>query len=97
MDTPSRVAIMLVGSLLMCYAAQGAPDTSKVYRACNAGTYSSGDPYADSVAYVLADMETVSPNHMNYDYYTTSPYPTAAIFGHTTVTRRFLIAIVVYA
>ncbi|XP_056172636.1 antifungal protein ginkbilobin-like protein [Syzygium oleosum] len=68
----------------MCYAVQGAPDTSKVYRACNAGTYSSGDAHADGVAYVLADMETVTPNHVNYDYYTMSPCPTAAIYGHAT-------------
>ncbi|KAF8041805.1 hypothetical protein BT93_A0412 [Corymbia citriodora subsp. variegata] len=83
MDTPSRVAMMLVGSLLIFHV-QGAPDTSKVYRACNAGTYSSGDPYANIVAYVLADMETVTPNQANYDYYTTSPYQTVIAYGHAT-------------
>ncbi|XP_030455940.1 antifungal protein ginkbilobin-like protein [Syzygium oleosum] len=84
MDTPSRVAIMLVGSLLMFHVVQGAPDTSIVYGGCNIGTYSSGDPYASSVAYVLADMETVTPNHANYDYFTTSPYPTVVAYGHAT-------------
>ncbi|KAL3753290.1 hypothetical protein ACJRO7_000649 [Eucalyptus globulus] len=73
---------MLVGSLLMFYIVQGAPNTNITYRGCNGGTYSSNDPYADSVAYVLADMATVTPNHANDNYYTASPYPTAAAYGH---------------
>ncbi|XP_039172668.1 proline transporter 3-like [Eucalyptus grandis] len=58
-------AITLVESLLMFHVVQGALDTSKVYRACNAGTYSSSDPYLNSVDYVLADLETVTPNQAN--------------------------------
>ncbi|KAL3753276.1 hypothetical protein ACJRO7_000640 [Eucalyptus globulus] len=75
---------MPIESLLMFHIVQGAPDTGKVYRTCNAGTYSSGDPYASSVAYVLADMETVTPNQANYNYYSASPYQTNVAYGHTT-------------
>jgi len=65
MHTHSGAAITLVESLLMFHVVQGALDTSKVYRACNAGTYSSSDPYLNSVDYVLADLETVTPNQVN--------------------------------
>ncbi|KAL3753278.1 hypothetical protein ACJRO7_000642 [Eucalyptus globulus] len=84
MDTLSRVKIMLVGSLLMFHVVQGAPDTSITCRGCNGGTYSSENPYANTVAYVLTDMATAAPNHANYNYYTMSPYPTTAAYGRAT-------------
>ncbi|XP_030543916.2 antifungal protein ginkbilobin-like protein [Rhodamnia argentea] len=62
----------------------GAPDTGVASRSCNAVSYLSNGPYANSVAYVLADMVNVTPNHANYDCSTTSPYPTEAAYGHAT-------------
>ncbi|KAF7847467.1 hypothetical protein BT93_L2940 [Corymbia citriodora subsp. variegata] len=82
MDTPSRVTIMLMLSLLMSNVVKGAPHTGIVSWACNSGSYSSGDPYPNSVAYVLEDMATVTLNDANYNYYTASPYPTATAYGH---------------
>ncbi|XP_056172639.1 antifungal protein ginkbilobin-like protein [Syzygium oleosum] len=82
MDTPSRVAIMLMLSLLMFNVVKGAPRAGIVNWACNIDSYSGGNPYANSMAYVLEDMVTVTPNHANYDYSIVSPYPTAAAYGH---------------
>ncbi|KAK3444735.1 hypothetical protein EUGRSUZ_A00826 [Eucalyptus grandis] len=82
MKSPSRVAIMLMLSPLMFNVAKGATHTGIVYWACNTGSYSSGDPYANSLAYLLEHMVTVTSNHANYNYSTASPYPTAIAYGH---------------
>ncbi|OWM77914.1 hypothetical protein CDL15_Pgr018483 [Punica granatum] len=49
---------------------------------CNTKLYASGDPFAYSLAYVLNDMVTVTPNHQGYNYYTSSPYPSSVVYGH---------------
>lgn len=77
-----RSAIMLLGLLLMLNFVQGDPDTSIQDKICNGNVYGSGDPYANSVSYVLEDMATVTANHPGYDYHTQSPYPEATAYGH---------------
>ncbi|KAK3444719.1 antifungal protein ginkbilobin-like protein 2 [Eucalyptus grandis] len=87
MDTPSRVGIMLMLSLLIFNVVKGAPRTGIVNRACNTGSYSSDNPYANNMTYILEDMVTVTPNHADYDYSTTSPYTVAAAYGLATCSQ----------
>ncbi|KAL3753264.1 hypothetical protein ACJRO7_000630 [Eucalyptus globulus] len=47
----------------------------------------SDDPYANSMAYILKDMVTVTPSDVDYDYSTTSPYTAAAAYGHATCSQ----------
>ncbi|XP_010067244.1 antifungal protein ginkbilobin-like protein [Eucalyptus grandis] len=87
MDTTSKVAIMLMLSLLMFNVIKGALHTGIVNRACNIGSYSSNDPYANGMAYILEDMVTVTPSDEDYNYSTTSPYTAAAAYGHATCSQ----------
>ncbi|XP_019053164.1 PREDICTED: antifungal protein ginkbilobin-2-like [Nelumbo nucifera] len=49
---------------------------------CNSGVYAKSDPFAASLAYVLAELEAVTPSRSGHDYYTISPYPNAFAYGH---------------
>lgn len=44
--------------------------------------YTSGDPFAISLAYILQELETATSAQKNYDYYDISPYPNAFAYGH---------------
>ncbi|KAE8692090.1 hypothetical protein F3Y22_tig00110860pilonHSYRG00086 [Hibiscus syriacus] len=44
--------------------------------------YSECDPFATSLAYVLEDLETVTPKSKGYNYFNISPYPNAFAYGH---------------
>ncbi|KAF8041807.1 hypothetical protein BT93_A0414 [Corymbia citriodora subsp. variegata] len=83
MDTPSRVAVMLVGSLLMFPAVQGAPNTSITYRGCMAVPIRAATLMLTVWLMSLLKWR-LTPNHANYDYYTTSPYPTTTAYGYAT-------------
>ncbi|KAF8392429.1 hypothetical protein HHK36_022771 [Tetracentron sinense] len=58
------------------------PNTNVTTVLCNSGEYTKGDPFATSLAYVLADLEAVTPSRMIHDYYNISPYPNAFAYGH---------------
>ncbi|KAL8522923.1 hypothetical protein ACS0TY_013031 [Phlomoides rotata] len=76
--------LMMMGTLLCLFlVAKSTPNTSVQYYGCNSNSYSSSDPYANSVAYVLAALMNVTPNH-GYDYYTQSPSAEAVAYGHGT-------------
>ncbi|XP_030455937.1 antifungal protein ginkbilobin-like protein [Syzygium oleosum] len=77
-----RVALTLLALLFVFTFVRGDPDVTQVNKICNGNVYASGDPYANSVSYVLEDMATVTANHPGYDYYTQSPYAEATAYGH---------------
>ncbi|KAK8565411.1 hypothetical protein V6N13_020521 [Hibiscus sabdariffa] len=75
-------AVAMLGLLLFCSNVRSVPDTSVVTVLCNSGSYSEGDPFATSLAYVLQDLEGVTPKRKGYDYFNISPYPNAFAYGH---------------
>ncbi|XP_072959179.1 antifungal protein ginkbilobin-like protein [Typha angustifolia] len=58
------------------------PNTNITQVLCNSKTYTSGDPFAISLAYVLSDLLTVTPTYKDQNYYNISPYPNAFAYGH---------------
>ena len=44
--------------------------------------YTSGDPFAIIIAYVLEETERETPTMTNFDYYNVSPYPNAFAYEH---------------
>lgn len=79
----TMIIVTLICQTALFLVANSTPDTTTQYLACNTNTYSPDDPYANSVAYVLADLMNVTPNH-GYDYYTQSPSAEAVSYGHGT-------------
>lgn len=79
---PKTVAIAI--SLLWVWwrVGESVPNTSITNVLCNSGVYTSGDPFAISLSYVVGDLETETPNQKNHDYYNISPYPNAFAYGH---------------
>ncbi|KAF7818309.1 antifungal protein ginkbilobin-like protein [Senna tora] len=59
------------------------PDTTISEVLCNNNVYTSGDPFAISLAYVLQEIETATSTH-HYNYYNISPYPDAFAYAHAT-------------
>lgn len=81
-----KLSLLTIGLILgLCSVAKSVPNTGVVLVLCNAGTYSSGDPFATSLAYVLAELEDVTPSRKDYNYYNISPYPNAFAYGHGTL------------
>ena len=86
MGFPPKMKVPTIGFLfgligLFC-GVNGIPNTNISNVLCNSGVYSKGDPFAISLAYVLADLETVTPSRKGYDYRNISPYPNAYAYGH---------------
>ncbi|KAL8029030.1 hypothetical protein ABFX02_14G201700 [Erythranthe guttata] len=79
----NMMSIALLIGLSLLLVAKSDPNTSVNLIVCNGNSYSQSDAYANSVAYVLADMMNVTPNH-GYDYKTQSPYAQAVSYGHAT-------------
>ncbi|PKA65021.1 Antifungal protein ginkbilobin-2 [Apostasia shenzhenica] len=73
------VALLL---LLLPLAALPAPDTGFVEALCNVASFTAGDPFTESLSYVLADLVTVASARAGHDYYNISPYPNAFAYGH---------------
>ncbi|GMJ09128.1 hypothetical protein like AT5G48540 [Hibiscus trionum] len=71
---PKLAAAAMIGLLLFC------SNVTSVL--CNSGSYSEGDPFATSLAYVLEDLEAVTPKRKGHDFFNTSPYPNAFAYGH---------------
>lgn len=86
MAVPKTVALAaaLLISMVTIDVVMAGPSTAMVSRRCNNNLYTSGDPFAYSLDYVLNDLVTVTPNRQGYDYYTNSPYPTSIAYGHAT-------------
>ncbi|CAN0892582.1 Antifungal protein ginkbilobin-like protein 1 [Linum grandiflorum] len=63
-------------------SAGGVPNTNVTSILCNANTYTSGDPFAISLDYIVGDIEANAPARDKYDYYNISPFPNAFAYGH---------------
>uniref|UniRef100_A0ACD5WRL7 Uncharacterized protein n=1 Tax=Avena sativa TaxID=4498 RepID=A0ACD5WRL7_AVESA len=63
-------------------AASGAPNTTPLSVLCNGAVYGPGDPFAESLAYVLSDLLAATPSSPSHDAYSISPYPNAFAYGH---------------
>ncbi|KAJ7972808.1 Antifungal protein ginkbilobin-2 [Quillaja saponaria] len=82
MGLPTKTAGVIIAIFCLCCVAESVPNTNITTVLCNAGVYTSGDPFAISVDYVLQELETVTPTRKNYDYLNISPYPNAFAYGH---------------
>lgn len=58
------------------------PNTEITQVLCNSGVYTSGDPFATSLAYVLQELVTKTSTIPKFNYYDISPYPNAFAYGH---------------
>ncbi|KAL5792953.1 hypothetical protein ACOSP7_001547 [Xanthoceras sorbifolium] len=74
--------MIVIGLFMFCRIGTSVPNTNARSVLCNSGMYTSGDPFAISLAYVLGDLETVTPTSKGFDYYNISPYPNAFAYGH---------------
>ncbi|KAK7277649.1 hypothetical protein RJT34_22664 [Clitoria ternatea] len=85
MGISSEIAATAIALLcLWSGVADSVPNTKITTVLCNVGIYTSGDPFAVSLSYVVGELETQTPTHKNYDYYNISPYPNAFAYGHAT-------------
>lgn len=82
MGCPPKLALIIIGFFGLCGMVRSVPDTNVTTILCNSGVYTKGDPFAISLTYVLAELETVTPTHKNYDFFNISPYPNAFAYGH---------------
>lgn len=89
MDLLKKLAVIMVGMLfIFCRTVTSVPNTTVTNVLCNSGEYTHGDPFAVSLAYVLADLETVTSASKDYDYYNISPYPNAFAYGHAACNKN---------
>lgn len=68
--------------LSLCRISAATPNTAVKSVLCNSGTYTKGDPFTISLAYVLAELESATPSRRSYDFRNISPYPNAFAYGH---------------
>ncbi|XP_073291596.1 antifungal protein ginkbilobin-like protein [Primulina huaijiensis] len=78
----------LLATTFSCVGSEPKPNTSVTTLICNGDTYPQGDPFDDSVAYVLADLMNVTPSQQGYNYYAVSPYPAGVAYGHATCSLK---------
>ncbi|KAL9142855.1 hypothetical protein ABFS82_14G198400 [Erythranthe guttata] len=80
------IIIMMITLVIMAIftVVKNEPHTTLNYRTCSLQTYAQNDPFADSVAYVFADLMNLTPSQQGYNRYTVSPYPRSTAFGHAT-------------
>ncbi|XP_015950929.1 antifungal protein ginkbilobin-like protein [Arachis duranensis] len=81
----ASITISLILCLILLWSSsvcECVPNTNITPILCNSGVYTSGDPFAISLSYVLEELEEVTPTQKNYDYYNISPYPNAFAYGH---------------
>lgn len=92
--SPLKLAATIVAAslLLLLGVARGAPDTTAKQVLCNGAGYTAGDPFAASVAYVVADLEATTPAREGYDYANISPYPNAFAYGHAACSRNLTLS-----
>ncbi|XP_059625851.1 antifungal protein ginkbilobin-like protein [Cornus florida] len=76
------VSGLLIGLIGLCSVVRSIPNTNVSTFLCNSGIYTKGDPFATSLAYVVAELETVTPTRQGFDYHNISPYPNAFAYGH---------------
>lgn len=74
--------ILFIGCLAFPCVVQSTPDTTLKTFGCDGATFKKNDPFKSSLAFVLADLTTVTPNTKGFDRYTRSPDHSNVIFGH---------------
>ncbi|XP_049354616.1 antifungal protein ginkbilobin-like protein [Solanum verrucosum] len=78
-----KIPLTLVLILALSFeAAKGIPNTNLTQVLCNGAQYFKNDPFAISLAYVLAELVSTTPSRHGYDYHNISPYPNAFAYGH---------------
>ncbi|XP_044503666.1 antifungal protein ginkbilobin-like protein [Mangifera indica] len=77
-----KLAFIIVVVFMLCKDVRSVPNTNVTTVLCNSGVYSSGDPFAISLTYVVAELEAETPTSRGYDYFNISPYPNAFAYGH---------------
>ncbi|RDX84978.1 hypothetical protein CR513_33900, partial [Mucuna pruriens] len=82
MGIHSEIAAAAIGLLCLWSVADSVPNTNITAILCNSGVYTTSDPFAISLSYVVGELETETPTLKNYDYYNISPYPNAFAYGH---------------
>ncbi|KAK9137209.1 hypothetical protein Sjap_007803 [Stephania japonica] len=82
MDFLAKMIEILVMVLAFTAMVSCVPNTNVTRVLCNSGTYTKGDPFATSLAYVLAELETATPLQKSREIYNISPYPNAFAYGH---------------
>ena len=88
MSLPPKIIATIIAIFWLCSTARCVPNTNVTTILCNGGVYSQGDPFATSLNYVVAELESVTATHKNYDYYNISPYPNAFAYGHATCNQN---------
>ncbi|EYU46595.1 hypothetical protein ABFS82_04G027000 [Erythranthe guttata] len=78
--------------LHLCHVANCKPNTAVKIVQCNSGAYTSGDPFTVSLAHVLAELESVAPTRLGYDFHNISPYPNAFAYGHAACNQTLTIS-----
>uniref|UniRef100_A0A0D9X2C5 Gnk2-homologous domain-containing protein n=1 Tax=Leersia perrieri TaxID=77586 RepID=A0A0D9X2C5_9ORYZ len=73
------ISALLLLLLLRGGEAEAAPNTAARSVLCNGAVYGVDDPFAASLAYVLGELESVTPSRA--DMYSISPYPNAFAYG----------------
>ncbi|KAI3742725.1 hypothetical protein L1987_60419 [Smallanthus sonchifolius] len=81
----------LIGLFGTCKVVQSAPNTNAISILCNSGTYTRGDPFTISLAYVLDELIKVTPSQQGYNYQNISPYPNAFAYGHATCNQNLTV------
>ncbi|BAT95609.1 uncharacterized protein HKW66_Vig0250520 [Vigna angularis] len=82
MGISSEIAATSIVWLCLWSVADSVLNTNITAVLCNVGGYTSGDPFAVSLSYVVEELERETPSQKNYDYYNISPYPNAFAYGH---------------
>ncbi|XP_070054458.1 antifungal protein ginkbilobin-like protein [Nicotiana tomentosiformis] len=67
---------------------KGIPNTNLTKVQCNSGQYFKDDPFAISLAYVVAELVSTTPSRHGYDYHNISPYPNAFAYGHAACNNK---------
>ncbi|OWM77898.1 hypothetical protein CDL15_Pgr018467 [Punica granatum] len=74
--------------LIFTINARSLPDTTVQLVLCNSQAYSRGDPFGNSLTYVISDLELKTASMKDYNYYDISPYPNAFAYGHATCNQN---------
>ncbi|MFS7987478.1 putative Gnk2-like domain-containing protein [Helianthus anomalus] len=79
---------LLIGLFGVSNVVQSAPNTNVISVLCNSGTYTKGDPFTISLAYILDELTNVTPSQKGYNYQNISPYPNAFAYGHASCNQN---------
>lgn len=73
------MSMLLAATVIMVIST---PNTTVISILCNGSSYTSGDPFSISLAYVLNDLVKSTPASKGREYYNISPFPNAFAYGY---------------